>query len=91
MKIPENLDKYFYDYTFSKFIECSQSMANNISKYYNASMNSNLVRKSSITPCLLELTKFLENLKKRYWLTSSGLLGWYRECNFVPFSLGWYK
>jgi hypothetical protein len=82
------MDKFFYDYNFSKFIECNQVLANSIAKKYNASMSSNLIRKSTIAPCLLELTNFLENLKKRYWLTSGGLLGWYRECNFVPYSLG---
>ena len=91
MLIPNDTNQYLYDYDFSKFIDCNKHLHNEISKTYNASMKSNLIKKSKLTPCLFELTKVLESMKKRYWLTSGGLLGWYRGCGFTPFSLGIVK
>ena len=87
INIPEDIDKYFFDYEHSKFIECNNELAKNISKLQNGKFEQNNELNGKIMPCLNELVQKLENMKKKYWLTSGTLLGWYRQCGIIPFTV----
>ena len=83
--IPNDLVKYFYDYSHSEFVECNYVLAQNVSTLFNGSMKQNTEKNNKIFPCILELAKTLEGMYKNYWLTAGALLGWYRECGITPF------
>ena len=75
MWVPNNIKKYLYDYSHSKFIECNSSMAKmNLDNYPNKSYQ-NIELNNKIRPGLMEIKNILETTYKKYWIASGSLLG----------------
>ena len=87
IKVPENIKRYLYDYDHSKFIECDQELAKNISSLYDGVLKQNDTMNKKLMPCMVKLVQTLEGMYKNYWLTSGTILGWYRECGIIPFTV----
>ena len=73
INIADNLQKMFYDYKHSKFLECNSNLALENSKKFNYSQDIN--KNNQIMPCFVYVTSQLENMYKEYWLHSGTLLG----------------
>ena len=83
MWVPTNINKYLYDYSHSKFIECNSAMAKeNLEKYPDRSFQDVELNKK-IKPGLMEIKSILESSQKKYWIASGSLLGWYRNCGTI--------
>ena len=83
IKVMENIEKFMFDYEHSKFIECNNEMAKNITLMETGKYEQNKELNSKVFPCMIELVESIESLYKRYWLTSGALLGWYRQCGVI--------
>ena len=75
LRIPENLKRFFYDYSHSKFLECNYKMAQSVINSSNGSYNQNDSLNIKIKPCIVYLAQKLESMYKNYWLSSGTLLG----------------
>lgn len=75
IKIPSNLQKFFFDYGHSKFIECNKEVAEEYKRETNDSFHQDPKRNNQVMPCLIYLTSMLESMYKRYWFSAGTLLG----------------
>lgn len=75
LKVPGNLDRFFYDYSHSKFIECNRQMALQNFERLNGTYHQNSKRNTIIKPCFYHIANELEMMYKNYWLSAGTLLG----------------
>jgi hypothetical protein len=75
LKIPENLDRFFYDYDHSKFLECNSELAQQNYQLSNGNYAQNTFRNERMMPCFVHAIQQLESMYKNYWLSSGSLLG----------------
>lgn len=70
-----------------EFIECNKSRANAFHLKYGREDNeeSNLFR-TKATLLLSKVKRILDELSIPFWLSSGTALGYYRECDFIPYS-----
>ncbi len=73
--IPDNIDRFVYDYEHSKFIECNSKLANENYELSNGAYSQNTEKVKKLMPCLIYLADELENMYKHYWMSSGTLLG----------------
>ncbi len=85
--VPDNLDKFFYDYKNSKFIECNRTAVEINLKESNNSYIQNTTVNERVKPRLEYISSVFESVYKQYWLGSGTLLGWYRDCGIIPHTL----
>ncbi len=75
LKIPENLKKFFYDYSHSKFLECRSDLVKQNLQLSNGTYQQDTKRNERITPCFVYIAQQLESMYKNYWISSGTLLG----------------
>jgi hypothetical protein len=75
IKIPENLDKFFYDYDHSIFLECNYELVKKNTQFSNGTYQQDIKKNDRIKPCFLYIAQQLESMYKHYWLSSGTLLG----------------
>ncbi|XP_050804239.1 ribitol-5-phosphate transferase FKTN isoform X2 [Gopherus flavomarginatus] len=85
--IPKNLSQFLEEMSHSRFLECRYREARAFFQLYpdDASLDAVEFRKKA--KALLHLAALtLNNLGVRFWLSSGTCLGWYRQCNIIPYS-----
>ncbi|XP_032621734.1 ribitol-5-phosphate transferase FKTN isoform X2 [Chelonoidis abingdonii] len=87
VQIPKNLSQFLEEMSHSRFLECRYREARGFFQLYpdDASLDAVEFRKKA--KALLHLAALtLNNLGVRFWLSSGTCLGWYRQCNIIPYS-----
>ncbi|XP_065405925.1 ribitol-5-phosphate transferase FKTN isoform X6 [Chrysemys picta bellii] len=87
VQIPKNLSQFLEEMSHSRFLECRYREARAFFQLYpdDASLDAVEFRKKA--KALLHLAALtLNNLGVRFWLSSGTCLGWYRQCNIIPYS-----
>ena len=74
IKIPENIERFLFDYGHSKFVECNNALAKTNSRV-NKTYVQNVTKNELLIPCMSNLALTLESMYKHYWLSSGTLLG----------------
>jgi hypothetical protein len=81
--VPSKIDRFLYEYSYSKFIECDKAMVAMNNQIYGAKYGQNQTLNAKALPVLRQIIGKLEQLKMHYWLAAGTLLGWYRECGII--------
>lgn len=68
MYIPADLDKFFFDYGHSRFIECNKQLARYNLKSIGSKYRQNEKKNKMIAPVIQHITQTLESMGKHYWL-----------------------
>ncbi|RNA04113.1 THO complex subunit, partial [Brachionus plicatilis] len=80
--VPLDLKKFLHEYKNSEFLECSYSLTK---KNFNNFGYVQYGKKSLMfSEKLKYIAQTLESLGVEYWLAGGTLLGWYRDCGFIP-------
>lgn len=64
--IPSNINTFLFDFQNSKFIECNTTLTK---------ITQDKIKNKKFVKVLKYVTSKLENMNKRYWLSSGTLLG----------------
>ena len=75
MKLPENIDRFLFDYEQSHFVGCNKILANKHTRLNKENLTRINQRNTNILNGLVNLTEHLENNLKRYYLSAGTLLG----------------
>ncbi|XP_073082871.1 ribitol-5-phosphate transferase FKTN isoform X3 [Manis javanica] len=85
--IPKDTMHFLEEIPHSRFIECRYKEARAFFQQY---LDDNTVEAVAFRKSAKELlqlaAKTLEKLGVRFWLSSGTCLGWYRQCNIIPYS-----
>ncbi|ELW64570.1 FSD1-like protein, partial [Tupaia chinensis] len=85
--IPKDLTHFLEEIPHSRFIECRYKEARAFFQQY---LDDNTVEAMAFRKNAKELlqlaAKTLKKLGVRFWLSSGTCLGWYRQCNIIPYS-----
>ncbi|NXE56255.1 FKTN protein, partial [Casuarius casuarius] len=87
VQIPKNPSSFLEEIPHSRFLECRYREARAFFQLYpdDASLDAVEFRKKAKS--LLHLAAVtLNNLGVKFWLSSGTCLGWYRQCNIIPYS-----
>ena len=70
--VPEDIEKFLFDYSHSTFLECNEDLArkNLKSNYFQKNHTNKAIQKE-----LKYISNSLEGLHKEYWLCAGTLLG----------------
>ncbi|KAG7173150.1 Fukutin-like [Homarus americanus] len=88
LTIPSNIDIFIVDHKNSHFIPCNESRAAYYNLKYLKDETPNEVRfKHKAWKLLAKVKTLLDKLKIPFWLSSGTLLGFYRQCDIIPWSM----
>ncbi|XP_051751582.1 fukutin isoform X1 [Ctenopharyngodon idella] len=94
VRIPRNFSGFLREFSSSRFLECRSREAkaffqceNNVVQLYPEDTSAEAVDFRMRAKSLLHLaSKVLSVLGVPFWLSSGTCLGWYRQCNIIPYS-----
>ena len=87
VSIPQHLKSFLQDFQTSEFIPCNFAQARSFYSLYGYENNEDSEIFRSKARNILEIvTSELFKLNVPFWLSSGTLLGWYRQCDFIPYS-----
>jgi hypothetical protein len=75
IRYPLNINKFLYDYKYSKFHECNRTLADAGIKLLGIKYRQNSTRNEKIMDGIKYITQAIEQLNKPYFITSGTLLG----------------
>ena len=81
---PVELSQFLFDYKHSKFIECNRDYAKESVGIMGLNNKAEAMQNVKAKHGLVYIKSVLESHKKNYWLAAGTLLGWYRDCGFIP-------
>ncbi len=84
IQIPSDIKKFLFDYQHSKFIECNRKYAKESVKHMGDKYSANELQIIKARDGFVYVKSVLEGMRKNYWLAAGSLLGWYRDCSFIP-------
>ena len=73
--IPSKIDKFLYDYSYSKFHECNRELVSENIRQFGSNYTQNSRFNSRAMPILRHIISHLEYFKVHYWLAAGTLLG----------------
>ena len=77
-----NREKVIDEYKHSEFVECSFDLA--MQNYKNLGYVFDGKKSFLFSDKLEYVTSTLDSINVDYWLAGGTLLGWYRDCGFIP-------
>ncbi|XP_038625960.1 fukutin [Tachyglossus aculeatus] len=87
VQIPKDPDRFLEEISHSRFLECRFKDARAFFQQYPDDVSLEAVEFRKKAKALLHLAALtLQNLGVRFWLSSGTCLGWYRQCNIIPYS-----
>ena len=84
--VPDNINRFLFDYKHSKMRVCDKSLADWNYNISNGTYKQNEEKNEKMLSGLSYIVSVLESMLKPYWIGSGTLLGWYRDCGFIPFT-----
>ncbi|XP_061489042.1 ribitol-5-phosphate transferase FKTN isoform X1 [Rhineura floridana] len=87
VQIPKEPSQFLEEWSHSRFIECRYREARSFFQLYPDDVSLEAVEFRKKAKALLHLAALtLNSLGVRFWLSSGTCLGWYRQCNIIPYS-----
>ncbi|XP_004949412.5 fukutin isoform X1 [Gallus gallus] len=87
VQIPKNPSSFLEEMSHSRFLECRYREARAFFQVYPDDASFDAVEFRRKAKSLLHLAALtLNNLGVKFWLSSGTCLGWYRQCNVIPYS-----
>ncbi|CAH2293888.1 fukutin [Pelobates cultripes] len=87
VQIPKEPAQFLKEMTHSEFLECRYKEARAFFQLYPDDISPEGIEFRKKAKSLLHLTAFtLDTLGISFWLSSGTCLGWYRQCNIIPYS-----
>ncbi|XP_025058432.1 fukutin isoform X3 [Alligator sinensis] len=87
VQIPKNPSQFLEEMSHARFLECRYREARAFFQLYPDDTSLDAVEFRKKAKALLHLAALtLNNLGVRFWLSSGTCLGWYRQCNIIPYS-----
>ncbi|UJR10626.1 hypothetical protein I4U23_014823 [Adineta vaga] len=81
---PQNISHFLWLYNTSEFLQCNQTLANEMKMKYHLYQNISQLN-LTILP-MKTISNALTKFEKHYWLAGGTLLGWYRHCGLIPYT-----
>ncbi|XP_053321848.1 ribitol-5-phosphate transferase FKTN isoform X2 [Spea bombifrons] len=87
VQIPKDPSQFLKEMAHSRFLECRFKEARAFFQLYPDDISPEGIEFRKKAKALLHLAAFtLDNLGVSFWLSSGTCLGWYRQCNIIPYS-----
>ncbi|XP_054843314.1 ribitol-5-phosphate transferase FKTN [Eublepharis macularius] len=87
VQIPKAPSHFLEEKSRSRFLECRYREARSFFQLYPDDTSLDAVEFRKKAKALLHLAALtLKSLGVRFWLSSGTCLGWYRQCNIIPYS-----
>uniref|UniRef100_A0A8C6X5T6 Ribitol-5-phosphate transferase n=1 Tax=Naja naja TaxID=35670 RepID=A0A8C6X5T6_NAJNA len=87
VQVPKKPSKFLEERTHSRFVECRYKEARSFFQLYPDDTSPEAMEFRTKAKALLHLSALtLNNLGVQFWLSSGTCLGWYRQCNIIPYS-----
>ncbi|XP_057213901.1 fukutin isoform X3 [Triplophysa rosa] len=87
VRTPKNHSRFLIDHSNSRFLECRCKEAKTFYQLYPDETSPEVMDFKMKAKSLLHLaSKVLSALGVPFWLSSGTCLGWYRQCNIIPYS-----
>lgn len=87
VRIPKNYSRFLREHSGSRFLECRCKEARAFYQSYPDETSPDVMDFKMKAKSLLHLaSKVLSGLGVPFWLSSGTCLGWYRQCNIIPYS-----
>uniref|UniRef100_A0A8D0GZ59 Ribitol-5-phosphate transferase n=1 Tax=Sphenodon punctatus TaxID=8508 RepID=A0A8D0GZ59_SPHPU len=87
VQIPKDPSQFLEERLHSRFIECRYREARSFFQLYPDDASVDAVEFRKKAKSLLHLSALtLNSLGVKFWLSSGTCLGWYRQCNIIPYS-----
>ncbi|XP_055337401.1 ribitol-5-phosphate transferase FKTN-like [Paramacrobiotus metropolitanus] len=85
--IPTNLEEFRHSYFTSNFIPCNRSSVEAFLKAYpNMTSTDDGLFRARTKKILFRIRKILDEAGVVWWISSGTLLGWFRQCDIIPYS-----
>ncbi|XP_070107352.1 ribitol-5-phosphate transferase FKTN isoform X9 [Equus przewalskii] len=84
--IPKDPVHFLEEVPHSRFIECRYKEARAFFQYLDDNTVEAVAFRKSAKELLQLAARTLKKLGVRFWLSSGTCLGWYRQCNIIPYS-----
>ncbi|KAJ8316623.1 hypothetical protein KUTeg_005817 [Tegillarca granosa] len=86
-KVPEKIHEFLDEIPDSTFIECDKERAKEFFYKYKKDTSEQALKFKRKSRQLIALGKqVLDSIGVRFWLSSGTLLGWYRQCDIIPYA-----
>ncbi|KAM4808914.1 ribitol-5-phosphate transferase FKTN [Rhinophrynus dorsalis] len=87
VQIPKDPSQFLKEMSRSRFLECRYKEARSFFQLYPDDISFDGIEFRKKARALLHLAAFtLDSLGVSFWLSSGTCLGWYRQCNIIPYS-----
>lgn len=87
VKIPKDPSQFLSEVSHSRFLECRYKEARSFFKLYPDDTSLEGIEFRKKAKALLHLAaSTLDSLAVSFWISSGTCLGWYRQCNIIPYS-----
>ncbi|KAM3938277.1 ribitol-5-phosphate transferase FKTN [Leptodactylus fuscus] len=87
VKIPRHPSQFLSDVSHSRFLECRYKEARSFFKLYPDDTSLEGIEFRKKAKALLHVAaSTLDSLGVSFWISSGTCLGWYRQCNIIPYS-----
>ncbi|XP_070791585.1 ribitol-5-phosphate transferase FKTN [Pituophis catenifer annectens] len=87
VQVPKEPSKFLKERSHSRFVECRYKEARSFFQLYPDDTSPEAVEFRKKAKALLHLAALtLNTLGVQFWLSSGTCLGWYRQCNIIPYS-----
>ncbi|XP_030050183.1 ribitol-5-phosphate transferase FKTN [Microcaecilia unicolor] len=85
-QIPKDVPQFLEEASHARFLECRFREAHTFSQLYPDDTSQDAVEFRRKAKALLRIATFtLNSMGVRFWLSSGTCLGWYRQCNIIPY------
>lgn len=86
--IPQQPKLFLEEYQKSRFIPCNQTRAAEFYKLYPRDESKNATKFNNLVKEIIHVTKRrLDHFGIPFWLSSGTLLGWFRQCDVISYSM----
>lgn len=87
VKIPKEVSRFLEEMSESRVLECRYKEAKSFFQLYPDDLSLDGVEFRKKAQSLLHLAAItLNSLGVKFWMSSGTCLGWYRQCNIIPYS-----
>ncbi|KAJ8007483.1 hypothetical protein DPEC_G00117970 [Dallia pectoralis] len=87
VRIPRNITGFLTEYSQARFLECRYREARSFFQLYPDDVSPEAMDFRMKAKALLRLAaRTLNELHVPFWLSSGTCLGWFRQCNIIPYS-----
>nr|XP_002120943.1 fukutin [Ciona intestinalis] len=88
ISVPYHIDKFLKQYKTSRFIECNHKRAQHFKDKFESKLTEKDKNfKASAKKVVATAKKVLDKLNIPFWLSSGTCLGWFRQCDIIPYSV----